>query len=149
MAELNSDYAELEQIGRFEEPAELEEIIEIDESKIESVPDEGFIDPKPNPFEEDLLVDETTLDELQLRCRVFKQLRKMTAEYFNISETKIDLQTDFKRDFGATDLELDEFAFCLDEEFYIIVPEQVFRNTSKFGVLLTYIYSEVEQLRIV
>ncbi len=61
-----NDFAELEMIGRFEEPAELEEILdgehnnfiadEFDSSLLEDVTSE-FVDPKPNPFEDDFCSD--------------------------------------------------------------------------------------------
>ena len=54
----------------------------------------------------------------------FEKLKKIIAEVLNVDEGEITMETTFVDDLGADSLDVFQIIMCLEEEFYIEIPNE-------------------------
>ncbi|MDR1784908.1 MAG: acyl carrier protein [Spirochaetaceae bacterium] len=56
--------------------------------------------------------------------KLFAQMKKMIAEKLEIDESKITLDSSFRRDLGADSLDTYELVYAIEEELKVKIPDE-------------------------
>ena len=70
---------------------------------------------------------------------VLNRIKKVAAKQFSVNIEKLNLKTDFVKDFGVDDLDMVEFDMALEEEFKIDVPDADLEKMTTMQIAYDYI----------
>jgi acyl carrier protein len=76
---------------------------------------------------------------------VSERLKKITAEYFGVDESKIEPSTNFIEDLNADSLDLVDFVLTLEEKFDITIPDEEAEKITTFQEALDYVEEHAKE----
>lgn len=76
---------------------------------------------------------------------MLEKLKEIIADQLGIETDEIDEHMSFKDDLGADSLDLVEFVIAIEEEFDIVIPDEISEDIKTVGDAFRYIEEHVEQ----
>lgn len=77
------------------------------------------------------------------KSEVFKQVRKIVTEKFNLEEEEVQLASTFVEDIGADSLDLVDLIMALEDEFGVKIDEEDTEKIKAVEDAVDYIYDKM------
>ncbi|MGO2723260.1 MAG: acyl carrier protein [Lactobacillus sp.] len=75
---------------------------------------------------------------------IFKRIRELIADNFEIDESKVTMDTNFKEDLQADSINLVEFILQLEDEFGAEIPDEEAEKISSVSDAVNYIAAHAQ-----
>lgn len=70
---------------------------------------------------------------------MFETVRKIIAEQFNVDESELKLSTKLQEDLGADSLDAVEVIMAIEEEFHVVIEDEVYSNIKTIEDICNYL----------